>query len=47
MEKNCLEKGAIGMTEGPFSGVTQSGHGSENGIEGIDAYLVTNFTNDA
>jgi succinate-semialdehyde dehydrogenase/glutarate-semialdehyde dehydrogenase len=35
----------LGMPESPFGGVKQSGYGSENGIEGIDAYLVTKFTN--
>jgi len=35
----------FGMPEAPFGGVKQSGYGSENGTEGIDAYLVTKFTN--
>lgn len=35
----------FGMPEGPFGGVKQSGYGSENGTEGIDAYLVSKFTN--
>ncbi len=34
----------FGMPEAPFGGVKQSGYGSENGTEGIDAYLVTKFT---
>ncbi|ANK13920.1 NAD-dependent succinate-semialdehyde dehydrogenase [Erythrobacter neustonensis] len=49
-----LESGMIGintyyfgMPEAPFGGVKQSGYGSENGTEGIDAYLVTKFTNQA
>ncbi|WP_260591417.1 NAD-dependent succinate-semialdehyde dehydrogenase [Sphingomonas sp. TF3] len=36
---------AMGMPEAPFGGVKQSGYGSENGTEGIDAYLVTKFAN--
>lgn len=35
----------FGMPEAPFGGVKQSGYGSENGTEGIDAYLVTKFAN--
>jgi succinate-semialdehyde dehydrogenase/glutarate-semialdehyde dehydrogenase len=31
----------ISMPETPFGGVKESGHGSEVGIEGIDAFLVT------
>lgn len=43
-----LEAGMVGinsfnisMPETPFGGVKHSGHGSEVGIEGLDAYLVT------
>ncbi|HRP74711.1 MAG TPA: NAD-dependent succinate-semialdehyde dehydrogenase [Rhodocyclaceae bacterium] len=43
-----LEVGMIGINtaklshaETPFGGVKQSGHGSEGGTEGLDAYLVT------
>ncbi|SNS90471.1 succinate-semialdehyde dehydrogenase / glutarate-semialdehyde dehydrogenase [Azospirillum sp. RU38E] len=49
---DCLESGMVGintyyfgMPEAPFGGVKQSGYGSENGTEGIDAYLVTKFAN--
>jgi succinate-semialdehyde dehydrogenase/glutarate-semialdehyde dehydrogenase len=31
----------ISMPETPFGGVKESGHGSEVGIEGIEAFLVT------
>lgn len=31
----------ISMTETPFGGVKQSGYGSEGGVEGMEAYLVT------
>ncbi len=43
-----LEAGMVGinsfnisMPETPFGGVKSSGHGSEVGIEGVDAYMVT------
>ena len=29
----------INMPETPFGGVKESGHGSEGGSEGLDAYL--------
>jgi succinate-semialdehyde dehydrogenase/glutarate-semialdehyde dehydrogenase len=49
-----LEAGMIGInsiqvssSEVPFGGVKQSGIGSENGIEGMQAYLVTKFVQQA
>lgn len=33
----------IAMPEAPFGGVKESGHGSEEGIEGLEACLVTKF----
>jgi succinate-semialdehyde dehydrogenase/glutarate-semialdehyde dehydrogenase len=45
-----LEAGMIGlnsyliaMPEAPFGGIKESGHGSEEGIEGLEACLVTKF----
>ena len=47
-----LEAGVVGVNhlvpatvEAPFGGIKQSGFGRENGIEGIDAYLVTKYIN--
>ena len=44
----ALESGMVGinnfmisMPEAPFGGVKESGHGSEGGIEGLEAYLST------
>ena len=34
---------AISMPETPFGGVKASGHGSEGGIEGLEAYLNTKY----
>jgi succinate-semialdehyde dehydrogenase/glutarate-semialdehyde dehydrogenase len=34
---------AVALPEAPFGGVKDSGHGSENGVEGLDAYLHTKF----
>jgi succinate-semialdehyde dehydrogenase/glutarate-semialdehyde dehydrogenase len=31
----------IAIAETPFGGVKESGHGAENGIEGVEACLVT------
>jgi succinate-semialdehyde dehydrogenase / glutarate-semialdehyde dehydrogenase len=47
-----LEAGMIGINsfqisvpESPFGGVKESGHGSEEGIEGLETCLVTKFVN--
>ena len=37
----------IALPETPFGGMKDSGHGSEGGIEGLDAYLVTKFVTHA
>jgi len=49
-----LEAGMVGVNtfqisvpESPFGGVKESGHGSEEGIEGLEACLVTKFVNEA
>lgn len=48
--KNNIEAGMIGVntfaiswSETPFGGIKQSGHGSEQSIEGLDAFLHTRF----
>jgi len=49
-----LEAGMIGLNtyqisvpESPFGGMKESGHGSEEGIEGLEACLVTKFISEA
>jgi succinate-semialdehyde dehydrogenase/glutarate-semialdehyde dehydrogenase len=49
-----IEAGMIGLNsfqisvpESPFGGVKESGHGSEEGIEGLDACLVTKFISES
>lgn len=49
-----LEAGMVGINsfqisvpESPFGGVKESGHGSEEGIEGLDGCLVTKFVSEA
>jgi succinate-semialdehyde dehydrogenase/glutarate-semialdehyde dehydrogenase len=34
---------AISIADSPFGGIKQSGHGSEEGIEGLEACLITKF----
>ena len=38
---------AISVPESPFGGVKESGHGSEEGIEGLDACLITKYISEA
>jgi succinate-semialdehyde dehydrogenase/glutarate-semialdehyde dehydrogenase len=38
---------AISVPESPFGGIKESGHGSEEGIEGLEAFLVTRFVSEA
>ena len=38
---------AISTPETPFGGVKESGHGSEGGIEGLQAYMNTKFISQA
>lgn len=49
-----IESGMVGINhhglalpETPFGGVKDSGYGSENGIEGLEPYLVTKFVSQA
>jgi len=49
-----LEAGMIGINsylisvrESPFGGVKESGHGSEEGMEGLEACLVTKFVTES
>jgi succinate-semialdehyde dehydrogenase/glutarate-semialdehyde dehydrogenase len=49
-----LEAGLVGVNtylitvrDSPFGGVKESGHGSEEGVEGLDACLVTKFISEA
>jgi succinate-semialdehyde dehydrogenase/glutarate-semialdehyde dehydrogenase len=38
---------AISVPESPFGGIKESGHGSEEGIEGLEACLMTRFVSEA
>jgi len=41
-----INHSGIALPETPFGGVKDSGHGSEGGTEGLDAYLVTKFVSE-
>jgi succinate-semialdehyde dehydrogenase/glutarate-semialdehyde dehydrogenase len=36
----------LALPETPFGGIKDSGHGSEGGSEGLDAYLITKFVSE-
>ena len=38
---------SISLPESPFGGVKESGHGSEEGIEGLESFLVTRTISEA
>lgn len=38
---------AISVPESPFGGIKESGHGSEEGIEGLEACLITKYVSEA
>jgi succinate-semialdehyde dehydrogenase/glutarate-semialdehyde dehydrogenase len=49
-----IEAGMIGINsylisvrDSPFGGVKESGHGSEEGMEGLEACLVTKFVTES
>lgn len=51
---DMLEAGMVGINtfrisvpDSPFGGIKESGHGSEEGIEGLEACLVTKFVSEA
>jgi succinate-semialdehyde dehydrogenase/glutarate-semialdehyde dehydrogenase len=53
LTREGLESGLVGMgtfsvtwPETPFGGVKESGYGSEGGVEGLDAYLVTKLVSE-
>lgn len=43
----AVNTAVVSRVEAPFSGVRHSGHGAENGIEGLDAYLTTKSISEA
>jgi succinate-semialdehyde dehydrogenase/glutarate-semialdehyde dehydrogenase len=42
----CINHDGRGLPETPNGGVKESGHGSEGGIEGLDAFLTTKFVSE-
>ena len=39
----AVNSNVVSTPETPFGGIKHSGYGSEGGIEGLDAFLVTRF----
>ena len=39
----AINSGVVSTPETPFGGIKHSGYGSEGGVEGLDAFLVTRF----
>jgi succinate-semialdehyde dehydrogenase/glutarate-semialdehyde dehydrogenase len=39
----AINSGVVSTPETPFGGVKHSGYGSEGGVEGLEAFLVTRF----
>ena len=37
----------IAFSDAPFGGIKESGHGSEEGPEGLEACLITKFVSEA
>jgi succinate-semialdehyde dehydrogenase/glutarate-semialdehyde dehydrogenase len=42
----AINSGVVSTPETPFGGVKHSGYGSEGGVEGLDAFLVTRFVSE-
>lgn len=42
-----INHNGLALPETPFGGVKDSGHGTEGGMEGIDAYVSTKFVSQA
>ena len=42
----AINSGVVSTPETPFGGVKHSGYGSEGGVEGLEAFLVTRFVSE-